>query len=501
MRGLRFSAAVFIAALFVCAFGFFSVPSVLGSNNFRFEQIFAVPPAIQLQQIATGVSSPVYVTNVGDSRLFVVEQTGQIRIFQNGSFLGTPFLNLTSPSLVNCCGERGLLGLAFHPNYPATPYFYVHFTSNGAVLPDLTDPANGDNVIVRYTVPSGTPNVADAASAKTLLVIPNPNSNHNGGMLEFGGDGYLYIGKGDGGSSNDPQNRAQNINDLLGKILRLDVNQNINAAPWHGIPSSNPFVGTAGADEIFLVGMRNPWRFSFDRTTGDLWIGDVGQGAREEIDRLPIDAAAPGKNFGWRVWEGTNCTGLDPCVFPANYVAPVAEYSHSGGKCSITGGYVYRGTLIPALVGSYVYADYCTGEIFRLNGTTPELMLDTSHNISSFGEDNSRELYITALSGTILRIESVPSAASAIVSGRITNTDGRGVGSVYLEMSGGQLSEPRYARTNPFGYYQFAAAEAGVSYIITPTAKRLSFTPLSHVITLLDDLSDVDFVATTAGLR
>lgn len=487
-----FSALVGFAFVFVS-----QVQTVRAWGEFHSQNFGSLPPpAIKLEPVVSGLSSPLYVTNAGDSRLFIVEQTGLIRIFQGGT--PTTFLNLTP--LTACCGERGVLGMAFHPDYPATPYFYVHFTSDGDVLPDGTDPALGNNVIVRYNV-SANPNVADAASGKTLLVIPQPFSNHNGGTIEFGNDGYLYIAKGDGGSANDPGNRAQNISLLLGKILRLDVNQNINTPPYHGIPPTNPFVGTAGADEIFLVGLRNPFRFSFDRANGDLWIGDVGQGSLEEIDRLPINASAPGKNLGWRIYEGTECTDIDPCVPPANYLPPIAQYSHAAGRCSITGGYVYRGTQIPGLLGDYLYADYCTGEIFRLDGTTQELVLDSPHNISSFGEDGAGELYVTALGGQLFRIEPLLSAANATVSGRITDSNGRGIPNVIVTMTGEGSAEPFFARTNPFGYYQLPPAEVGQSYLIVPSAKGRTFSPENRFITLTQDLSDADFEGSNQGYR
>jgi len=492
MKSLGFYFACILLCILAVVFNSTSRQIVYGLQEPPTHSLSALLLSVNLQLVVGGLSNPIYVTNARDSRLFIVEQNGQIKIFEAGALRATPFLNATS--LVNCCGERGLLGLAFHPAYPATPYFFVHFTSNGSALPDGTTPATGDNVIVRYTV-SANQNVADPASGKTLLVIPQPFSNHNGGMIEFGGDGFLYIGKGDGGSGNDPGNRAQNINLLLGKILRIDVDQNVNTPPYHGIPATNPFVGTAGADEIFLLGLRNPFRFSFDRVTGDLWIGDVGQGAREEIDRLPINSAAPGKNLGWRIYEGTLCTALDPCNTPANYLPPVSEYSHSGGRCSITGGYVYRGTQIPGLTGSYVFADYCTGEIFRLQGGSLELMLNSPHNISSFGEDNAGDLYITALSGELYKIVAATTAASTVISGRVVAANGRGVNRVRITLTGGGLSEPLHARTNPFGYYQFPGIEAGQNYVITPSAKNLRFNPENRVITLLDGISDVDFTA------
>jgi glucose/arabinose dehydrogenase len=453
-------------------------------------------PAIQLNVVASSLSSPVLVTHAGDARLFVMEQTGQIKIYQGGTILPTAFLDVDGISV--CCGEQGLLGLAFHPNYPTTPYFFVHFTSDGDPLPDGVVPNIGDNVVVRYTV-SGNPNLADPASGKTMLVMPNPFGNHNGGMIEFGPDGFLYIGKGDGGSGGDPGDRAQNINLLLGKILRIDVDLIVDAPPYYEIPPTNPFAGmTPGADEIFLYGLRNPWRFSFDRTLGDLWIGDVGQGTLEEIDHIILDATAPGRNLGWRVYEGTQCTGLDPqkCAggaTPITHTPPVAEYDHSAGRCSVTGGYRYRGTQISALVGSYIYADFCTGEIFRLNGTTPQLMLDTPHNISSFGEGVDGELYVTNLGGQFYKINPLATAAQAVVAGRVTDSNGNGIGKVRLMLYG---EAPVYATSNGFGYYHFPAVPTGQTYVLTPASKRYTFTPANRVITLLNDVTDADFVGT-----
>lgn len=495
MKKLLFCAACLVTIALLVVFAVTNQQIVQGSEDFQFEitsdektSAALVPPAIVLQPVASGLSRPLYVTNTGDSRLFIVQQDGQVRISQNGALLPTPFLNITS--ITSCCGERGLIGLAFHPNYPATNFVFAHFTSNGATLPDGTPAALGDNVIMRFTA-SG--NVADPASGKTLLVIPQPFSNHNGGSIEFGPDNFLYIGKGDGGSGNDPGNRAQNINLLLGKILRIDVDQNVNTPPYYGIPAGNPFVNAPGADEVFLVGLRNPFRFSFDRANGDLWIGDVGQNAREEINQLPINAAAPGRNLGWRIYEGTLCTNLDPCVFPVNYLPPVAEYARVNPRCSITGGYVYRGTQIPALVGSYVYADYCSGEIFRLAGTTQEVMLDTTNFITSFGEDAAGELYITTASGQVLRIAPAAPAALVVISGRVTNPQGQGIGAtVLLKLTGGNLTQPLEARATPAGYYRFEA-EAGQTYTVTPVPDGRTFTPVSRQVTPTDNVFGVDF--------
>jgi len=494
-KNLFCAACLLTVALFV-VFATINQQIVQGSEDFQVEKTFdekalaLVPPAIVLQPVASGLSRPLYVTNAGDARLFIVQQNGQVLISQNGSLLGTPFLNITS--MVNCCGEQGLIGLAFHPNYPATNFIFAHFTSNGTPLPDGTPAAVGDNVIMRFTA-SG--NVANVSSGKTLLVIPQPFTNHNGGSIEFGPDNFLYIGKGDGGSGNDPGNRAQNINLLLGKIMRIDVDQNVNTPPYYGIPAGNPFLGTAGADEIFLVGLRNPFRFSFDRLNGDLWIGDVGQSAREEINQLPINAAAPGKNLGWRIYEGTLCTNLDPCVFPVNYLPPVAEYARVSPRCSITGGYVYRGTQIPALVGSYVYADYCSGEILRLTGTTQEVMLDTTNFISSFGEDAAGELYITTISGQVLKIASAaPPVTLAVISGRVTNAQGQGIGTtVLLTLTGGNLTQPLFARATPAGYFRFEAP-TGQTYTITPVPDERTFTPVNRLVTPTENIFGVDFI-------
>jgi glucose/arabinose dehydrogenase len=344
---------------------------------------------VTLEPVLSNLSSPVLLTNArdGSNRLFVIEQPGRIQVLQPGASTPTVFLDITSRVLAG--GERGLLGLAFHPQFNANRRLFVNYTRR----PD------GATVIAEYRASASNPNVVDGAET-ILLVIPQPFENHNGGMIAFGADGFLYIGMGDGGSGNDPQNRAQNIDDLLGKMLRINVDQASGSAPYSS-PSDNPFFGsTAGRDEIYAVGLRNPFRFSFDRSTGQLYAGDVGQGVREEIDII-----TRGGNYGWRVFEGTRCTGLGPaqCV-AANFQAPVAEYDHTGGRCSVTGGYVYRGTRGTLPAGAYIYGDFCSGEMFLLQGTTPSLLQDTSLNISSFGEDESGELYVVSLGGTVQRL-------------------------------------------------------------------------------------------------
>jgi glucose/arabinose dehydrogenase len=347
--------------------------------------------AIDLVPVVSGLQSPTFVGNAGDAtnRLFIIEQRGVIKVLQPGSSVPTVFLDISSKVLDG--GERGLLGLAFHPGYRTNGLFFVYYTRE----------PEGDIVIARYQV-SANPNVAGTAET-VLLTIPHAAfSNHNGGMLAFGRDGLLYAGVGDGGSGNDPSNNAQNVNVLLGKILRIDVDNPAGGLNYSS-PPDNPYAGaTPGRDEIYSIGWRNPWRFSFDRITGQQWVADVGQGAREEVD-TPV---VKGGNYGWRVFEGSNCTGIDPtpCNSPANYIFPIFDYGHTNGRCSITGGYVYRGVIDTLPAGSYVYGDYCSGEIFVWNGVTQQLLLDTQLNISSFGEDEQGELYVVNLGGSVSKI-------------------------------------------------------------------------------------------------
>ncbi|MDQ2965425.1 MAG: PQQ-dependent sugar dehydrogenase, partial [Chloroflexota bacterium] len=339
-------------------------------------------------------------THAGDGlgRLFVVEQTGRIRVIKGGVLLPTAFLNLSAS--ISTGGERGLLGLAFHPQFKTNGKFYVNFTLR-----------NGATAINEYRVAS--PYTADTAAWQTgrrILTIPQPYSNHNGGNLAFGPDGFLYIGMGDGGSGGDPGNRAQNINNLLGKMLRIDVNGRSGTKQYR-IPATNPWVGRVGLDEIWARGLRNPWRFSFDRTTGDLWIGDVGQDRYEEIDfSRAVDGRNAGRslNYGWRIMEGRHCFNPSRCS-SGGKVLPVAEYSHASGNCSVTGGYVYRGP-DPKLVGGYLYGDFCSGRIWGIDAAgpyTPVLLDDTSLNISSFGEDEAGNVYVVDLGGSIYRLSAV----------------------------------------------------------------------------------------------
>ncbi|MEO8751317.1 MAG: choice-of-anchor D domain-containing protein [Casimicrobiaceae bacterium] len=346
---------------------------------------FDAAAVVGWNKVFTGVSSPIDIVSPrdGTNRLFLVQQTGTVRIVENGTILPTPFIDLSSVILSG--GEQGLLGLAFHPQYGTNRRFFVNYTRK----------SDGATVVARYTATAGTPNVADPASATILLTIPQPYSNHHGGSVKFGADGFLYIGMGDGGSGNDPEMRAQDKTTLLGKILRIDVS---NGNPY-AIPPGNPFAsGVGGLPEIFAIGLRNPWRISFDRTTGDFWIGDVGQGAVEEIDLLPVGTGA-GANLGWRVVEGNQCTGLSgpvACSDPT-LTAPVLTYTHAFG-CSVTGGFVYRGAAVPALAGQYLYADFCSGIIWaaQKNGAgqwIPAQLGDTTFGITTFGEDEAGELY------------------------------------------------------------------------------------------------------------
>jgi glucose/arabinose dehydrogenase len=351
---------------------------------------------VGLEPVVSGLAFPLYLTAPPDDpRLFVVEKGGRIRIVKDGTLLPVPFLDVSA--LVSGGSEQGLLGLAFHPGY----------ASNGRFFVDYTD-TQGDTRIVAYRA-SDNPDVADAGSADTLLTITQPFSNHNGGQLAFGPDGFLYVGMGDGGSGGDPQQHGQTPADLLGSLLRLDV----NGAAGYAIPADNPYVGTSGArGENWDIGLRNPWRFSFDRETGDLYIADVGQEAHEEIDVSPrTSGGGRGANYGWPLMEGLSCYGSATCS-RTGLVLPVLDYSHGDG-CSVTGGYVYRGSRIPALQGTYFYSDFCSGWIrsFRyVNGAATDQRtwptLKPGGNVPSFGEDAAGELYILDAGGVVYRVVS-----------------------------------------------------------------------------------------------
>lgn len=349
-------------------------------------------PAIALTQVATGFTAPLAIESArdGSGRLFVLEQAGRIRILQNGVTFSTPFLNITT--LVTSGGERGLLGLAFHPNYAGNRKFYINYTR--------TVSGQLQTAIVEYLASTIDPNVADPASARILLTYNQPFANHNGGQLAFGPDGFLYIGAGDGGGSGDPNDNAQNTNTVLGKILRIDVNAT-SPGKQYAIPATNPFAnGVGGAPEVYAWGFRNPWRFSFD--TNRLFVGDVGEGGFEEVSLVEI-----GRNYGWNTMEGTHCFSPATSCSQAGLTLPITDYAHSEGE-SVTAGYVYRGNAVPALTGFYIFGDFISGRVWVLsqNGSTWARTqgLATGRNISSFGQDQNGEIYLVDYSGSIHRV-------------------------------------------------------------------------------------------------
>jgi glucose/arabinose dehydrogenase len=347
----------------------------------------------RLQQVVSGLSFPLYLTAPpGDmNRLFVVEKTGTIRIVKGGTLLPTAFLDLSSA--VSGGDEQGLLGLAFDPGYASNGRFVVHYTD-----------VAGDTRLSIFQV-SSDPDIADPASEQVILTAAQPFSNHNGGQILFGPDGFLYLGLGDGGSANDPEGRGQDLTELLGSILRLDV----QAGNSYTIPPDNPFVGQAGArPEVWSYGLRNPWRFSFDRASGDLYIADVGQSQSEEVDVATASGGSgKGVNYGWNIMEGAHC--LAGTCDQTGLTLPVFEYNHSQG-CSITGGYVYRGSAIPALQGLYFFADFCQGWVRSFRHETSGIIeltdwptLRPGGLITSFGEDAAGELYVMAAGGGVFK--------------------------------------------------------------------------------------------------
>ena len=343
-----------------------------------------------------GLSKPVFVTNAkdGSGRLFIVEQTGRIKVYKNGAVSSTPFLNIST--LVSKGYEQGLLGLAFHPGFTTNRKIYVNYTNTA-----------GDTVIREYRVSTSNPNVVSTGTARDIITIAQPYDNHNGGSVVFGPDGYLYIGMGDGGSQDDPAERAQNLNTRLGKMLRIDVNGTTSTKNYRS-PSSNPYVGISGLDEIWQIGLRNPYRFSFDRANGNMWIADVGQGDWEEVNRAVKTSSGAGRkaNWGWDVMEGRQCHEPSSGCSTTGKTLPLLQYGHAAGRCAITGGYVYRGTTIPVLVGGYVFADFCSGEIWVTTATasapaSKTLLLDTSLQISGFGESQAGELFVLNHAGSM----------------------------------------------------------------------------------------------------
>ena len=345
---------------------------------------------VNLELFKNGFTSPVDIQNAGDDRLFIVEQAGIIKILNPDATINPePFLNITS--LISSGGERGLLGLAFHPDYSNNGYFFVNYTNT-----------TGDTQVARYTVDANDSNIADPNTAVLIIDADQPYSNHNGGCIQFGADGFLYIGLGDGGSGGDPENRSQNLQTLLGKILRIDIN-NTNGANNYDIPSDNPFVGDSNAlDEIWAYGVRNPWRFSFDSESDELWIADVGQGDIEEINRVAPDAA--GLNYGWRCYEGSQTYNTTGCPDPSELTFPVAEYTHSIGY-SITGGYVYHGNVYSDIQDLYFFADL-NGLIGTVNNDNNLINYGNYGGTwVSFGEDVNGELYIADISGSIHKVK------------------------------------------------------------------------------------------------
>ncbi|KAF2518856.1 T9SS type A sorting domain-containing protein [Flavobacterium salilacus subsp. salilacus] len=352
----------------------------------------ALGQTIALEEVGADFVKPTEIANAGDSRLFIVQQEGLIRILNpDGSVNEDPFLDVSS--LVSYDGnEQGLSGMVFHPDYSQNGIFFISYTD-----------VDGDNAIVKYTV-SANPDVADATSAETILSIDQPGAVHNSGCMRFGPGGYLYIAIGDGGEWEDPNSHAQNLDLLLGKILRIDVD---NGSPY-SIPADNPFVGTDGADEIWAYGFRNPWKFNFD-ADGNIWIADVGQGIIEEVNKS--DAATGGLNYGWRCYEGNDEFNTDGCVAAEEITWPVVTYNHYVGEdffgCSVTGGYVYEGSMYPALQGMYLFADYCNNKIGMVNSSLEVTWSEAfdGNFFATFGKDNNGELYIAGnASGKVYKI-------------------------------------------------------------------------------------------------
>lgn len=346
---------------------------------------FPDPASYTWTPVASGLNAPVGFAHAGDDRIFILERSGRIQIFQAGSVQPVSFLDITDR--VRGSGEQGLLGVAFHPQYASNGYFYVNYTDQ-----------NGNTHISRFSVRSDNPDLADPGTEKQILFIEQPFPNHNGGAMAFGSDHYLYIGLGDGGSGGDPLGNGQSLSTLLGKVLRIDIDQ----GDPYTIPAGNPFANNGGRPEIWAYGLRNPWRFAFDRLTGDLYIGDVGQNQYEEIN-FQSSGSLGGENYGWNVLEGTACYGSNQCQTDGT-TPPVFTYSHAVGGCSVTGGVVYRGPAMPEWQGVYLFGDYCSGTV---GGLLPAAnwqqawLFPGLGNISSFGEDAAGEVYLADLSGVI----------------------------------------------------------------------------------------------------
>jgi glucose/arabinose dehydrogenase len=386
-RWLALPMAVMLATAIAARSGVLA-PGQAAENGANTKQAVApLAPYFTLIDVASGFNQPVFATHAGDGsgRLFILERRGVIKLMQGGSVLPTPFLDIQA-QVGSGSSEQGLLGMAFDPAYNTSGLFYLYYTDT-----------NGDARLSQWSV-SSNPAIADSGSEAVLLTIPEPYANHNGGMIAFGPDGYLYIAVGDGGSGGDPLGNGQNLHTLLGKILRIDP----DGAGSYSIPVSNPFVGDPDAlirDEIWAYGLRNPWRFSFDTGTGALYIADVGQSSREEINYQAASSGG-GENYGWNVMEGTSCYQPSSGCDTSGKVLPVAEYGHdSAGGCSVSGGYVYRGADSPSLQGVYLYSDFCSGRVWGLVQESPgvwssSLLADTSSMVSSFAQDGTGGLYL-----------------------------------------------------------------------------------------------------------
>jgi len=388
--GIAKSAArcLFVALIALCGCGGVSAPTQPSSQS--------PLTNLSLTTMITGLNAPVYLLqpNDGSGRFFIVEQAGTVRVFQNGTLSSTPFLDIRSKVTMN--DEMGLLGMAFHPNFSQNHLFYVHYDRT-------TAGGSFQSVIAQYSVSASDPNQADPASEHIVLTVDQPPfANHKGGQIAFGPDGFLYIGLGDGGSEGDPMGNGQNPQTLLAKILRIDVNTT-SAGKQYGIPADNPFAAGSGLPETWAWGLRNPFRFSFDSSTGRLFAGDVGQNHFEEIDIIQR-----GNNYGWNTMEGFHCFNPPSGCDQTGLTLPIAEYDHSEGN-AVIGGYVYHGTKIPALQGAYVFGDNGSGKIWELQETSPgtwtrTLLMSSGKTISSFGQDQGGELYVVDLSGTVSSI-------------------------------------------------------------------------------------------------
>ena len=352
------------------------------------------PPALTLTTVVSGLSNPLALEHPpGDNRFFVVGQRGTIRIIENGVLQAGNFLDIQGLTNFDQ-GEQGLVGLAFHPNYSTNGLFYVNYTSSSGGL---------HTVIAEFHTPAGSPNQADPNSERILLTVSQPFANHKGGQLAFGPDNLLYLGLGDGGSEDDPNNNGQNLFTMLGKILRIGVDPPFASGKQYAIPADNPFASGGGSLEIWAYGLRNPWRFSFERGGTRLFAGDVGQDMWEEVDLI-----TKGGNFGWRVMEGNHCFNPSSGCDTSGKVAPIAEYSHTSDGIAVIGGYVYKGTAIPDLANAYVFGDL-NGKIWSLteapaNTWTRTLLLSTGRTISSFGQDSAGEVYVVDLNGSVLKL-------------------------------------------------------------------------------------------------